>query len=1331
MYSSIRVKQWGQMGLGVALLLIPQFIYATNNAAPVVNATISVAKTGSEPFDAQTWDGSNLATAGLDANEDNNVVRLQDSITYLVEASVNDNDVENLTATVQLDKKQAWIAIPTGCKTDPAVVSPVSTISTDKRTLFCNMGSAMEGTTRAIYPTARAIGASYDGMEITLNDHHVSASVSVQADNASNVATAGPTDVVVTANFKVNTYKELQSMATDPVTGQLLYKAPAEKGKDSTTKGAVVEYVIKVQYQKGSMIADAPNEVGGDFEMDYLLLDHYTDDNNNNNSVSTISSAGTPITVSTSAALYDWDPAKPACELVGDHGSNASVTCTQVNHLLDRLGPAFATDGIYDPNIAIDLKNIDVRDPDKDGNLVEVRINIWYSEPVDIATHQTCPPYPCSDMTINSVGVYSATGGAGGSPAVLGFNPTSTEDASGNNLANYNGVGEPFPEFMTYPLQYSLPGGYSESKGFYGPWFPGKTGTRKAALGDTVPFLLNVWDYRYIDDAKSQVCDKIDTSQFEYVGLAPSVRNDLGYSWNHLQYNPNYTSYGPTQSSFHSSGADVRFFYSADPHAGLTAQRDETCDDDVNGDGKYVLDGINQVTGLADSPNDWVTDPALLGGAANVSKLRMETRIDKSRMTAIDPANTRLGFSSNHLLKIKPTATGYTNTATGLIHLPNYITRRLEDGKGNWGTWIDTSEISVDPNEAGFSLHDRRADRIILVPSSISVEKYTEPRGIKVVRGGDRVDFIIEPRVFGGWNPSINTATVDDSLPAGTAYQPASERFSIDGGVTWLTYDQYVASNPMVTLTTPINDDKDLTLAWHFGSVDSGEQLPLIRYSVNIDPKRVSGNFTNTVRLNSAIGVDDNNDGVSDTKMAAYQVSIFPDSGVDVFKSVAAPVYSTNAPFEFSLTYKSLGSEDYGVGDFIDILPYSNDGNGQYTSGLASTRRPGSRFNGDYAVTKVIADAGVKVFATGASPTSLRQDPCHESNQPSGYTPVAGDVCYLAYVNNGNRFTGGSSNGTGTVAWTECTALSPVTCGGLDPTAITGLRLLTPALTAAAGARTFKVELTPQGNVGGIPQLDTDSKVMDTSTGDIYTNSFGGRVPELSLLIISNDVSVTVVSGSIGDYVWLDMDADGVQDGGEQPLDKVVVQLLNNAGEPVYVDPATGGVVASTVVGAIPYQTETNAQGVYTFTNLPMGSYKVNVIPPVGVAPTFDNDGGLDNQSAETLSLVKDAFGRVTGVEQNTVQDFGYRNLQVDVQLLKTVDKTSVKRGETAVYTLTVSNAGPDTVSGIKITDLLPLGVAWVSDDSAGAYDPLTGVWTVGGVAKGGSQVLNITVRVK
>ena len=1226
---AVRIPFWARFLVLAPLLLtfllilgfIPRSYAAGNTAAPVVNTTISVAKTGSEPFDSTTWDG-NLATAGMDASEDNKVTRLQDSITYLVEVSVNDNDVQSLTSTVQLDKRQAWIEIPTGCKTDPQEVNPVSSISTDKRTLFCNLGPAVEGTTRAFYPVARAIAASYDGSEITLNDQHVNATVSSQAQG-SNVATAGPTDVTVTANFRVDTTKELQVTALDPATGKPLYIAPAHKGADGTTNGSVVEYVIKVKYQKGSMLADAPNEAGGDFEQDYLLLDHYTDDNNNNNTKAVTSSSGVPINVSTNAVLYTWDSKKPACELVGNHGPNASVTCTQVNHILDQLGPTLTPDGVNDPNIAIDLKNIDVRDPDNDSNLIELRLNVWYSEPADIATHQGCPPYPCTVQTINSVGVYDSTSGT---PKVIGFNPVSTEDVSNNNLLNYNGVGEPFPDYVTYPLIYSGPGSWTAAKGFDGPWPPSKTGAKKYALGATIPILLNIWDYRFINGARSQLCEKLDTDQFEYVGLAEPNRTDLGYGWNHTEYNPNIVSWGPTVNTYSADKLGlITYLYSDDPHSGLLAQRDETCEDDVNGDGKFVLDGVNQTSQLADAPNDWVTDPALIGGTAKVSKLRMQTVLNKSFLLSLDPTTTRMAFITNHLLKIKPSATGYTNSTTGVTYLPNYMAIRNDGSTGTWGAWKDMSGISIDPDNAGFSYAGYDADRVVIVPSSIALEKYTEPRGLKVVRGGDRVQFILKPQVFGSWNPSITTATLTDSLPVGTDYVLGSERFSVDGGTTWLNRADYLASTPSVSLSSAENTALR-SLKWDFADVNTGDQLPMIRYSVDVDPKLTTGTFINNATLTSDIGVDGSDaDTASDPVKVKYQLNILANFGLDVFKDVDYPIHGRNEPFEFELVYTNLGGEDYSSGDFIDILPYNNDGSGQNSSGLASTRHPSSKFNGIYAVSKVTASHSEVFYATNAASNSIQQDPCHESNQPSGKIPAAGDLCYLMYVNNGNKYAGGNVSGTGATPWTACTSLAPLSCGALTPESITGLRFTTPALTGAAGGKSVLVQLSPTGNIGGTPDLDANGKVTAASTGDIYTNNFGGRVPELSLQVIANDVSVTIVPNAIGNFVWLDTNGDGLQDPNETGIPGVQVKLQ------------CGTKSVTTTTLADNASTPENEAGLYQFSNLAGGNAANVLLSGASCTLSIDpNEANLVNYPLTSTNAEGDSSNdRVTDLKDN------------------------------------------------------------------------------------------------
>ena len=87
--------------------------------------------------------------------------------------------------------------------------------------------------------------------------------------------------------------------------------------------------------------------------------------------------------------------------------------------------------------------------------------------------------------------------------------------------------------------------------------------------------------------------------------------------------------------------------------------------------------------------------------------------------------------------------------------------------------------------------------------------------------------------------------------------------------------------------------------------------------------------------------------------------------------------------------------------------------------------------------------------------------------------------------------------------------------------------------------------------------------------------------------------------------------------------------------------------------------------------------------------------------------------------------------LQPDVSLSKVADKTNAKHGETVVYTLTVRNDGKGEATGVRVSDKLPETVSYVSDDSNGAYDSVSGVWTVGALSPAVSKVLMITVKVK
>ncbi len=83
-----------------------------------------------------------------------------------------------------------------------------------------------------------------------------------------------------------------------------------------------------------------------------------------------------------------------------------------------------------------------------------------------------------------------------------------------------------------------------------------------------------------------------------------------------------------------------------------------------------------------------------------------------------------------------------------------------------------------------------------------------------------------------------------------------------------------------------------------------------------------------------------------------------------------------------------------------------------------------------------------------------------------------------------------------------------------------------------------------------------------------------------------------------------------------------------------------------------------------------------------------------------------------------------------DLAVTKAVNPANPTLGQDVTFTITVTNNGPSAAAGVVVSDYLPAGVSWVSDDGAGAYVPGTGLWTVGALANGASAALHVVGKV-
>ncbi|PWD50949.1 hypothetical protein C8046_10075 [Serinibacter arcticus] len=187
---------------------------------------------------------------------------------------------------------------------------------------------------------------------------------------------------------------------------------------------------------------------------------------------------------------------------------------------------------------------------------------------------------------------------------------------------------------------------------------------------------------------------------------------------------------------------------------------------------------------------------------------------------------------------------------------------------------------------------------------------------------------------------------------------------------------------------------------------------------------------------------------------------------------------------------------------------------------------------------------------------------------------------------------------------------------------------------------------------------------------------------------------------SVGDYVWFDVNEDGVQDDTDVPLEGVTLTVLGPDGEPVELD-ADGNAYEST--------TTTDAQGRYVFENLPVltdgQTYTVVVTAPAGYRPTTSLDGGVGAADSSTDRAISQVDLTVDGAHDPSL-DFGFVLIpeRVSVGDLVWLDSNRdglQDDGEPGIPGVVLILTGPD---GAPVVDVDGTPVSSVTTDANGAY---------------------------
>jgi uncharacterized repeat protein (TIGR01451 family) len=178
---------------------------------------------------------------------------------------------------------------------------------------------------------------------------------------------------------------------------------------------------------------------------------------------------------------------------------------------------------------------------------------------------------------------------------------------------------------------------------------------------------------------------------------------------------------------------------------------------------------------------------------------------------------------------------------------------------------------------------------------------------------------------------------------------------------------------------------------------------------------------------------------------------------------------------------------------------------------------------------------------------------------------------------------------------------------------------------------------------------------------------------------------------------------------------------------------ATGLVIHDALVsGRLTFVSASADTGTYDAItgNWTIGTLAVGATATLTLDARVIDSGKIDNTAAVSSMLQRD-----TNPANNSATVQIDAPPAADLSLTKTVDNDTPDKGSTVVFTVTVTNSGPNDTAGVVVTDALPAGLTYVSDDggTAGpdpAYDPATGHWTVGGLNVGDHATLHITATV-
>ncbi|HEV7374416.1 MAG TPA: DUF11 domain-containing protein [Pyrinomonadaceae bacterium] len=341
------------------------------------------------------------------------------------------------------------------------------------------------------------------------------------------------------------------------------------------------------------------------------------------------------------------------------------------------------------------------------------------------------------------------------------------------------------------------------------------------------------------------------------------------------------------------------------------------------------------------------------------------------------------------------------------------------------------------------------------------------------------------------------------------------------------------------------------------------------------------------------------------------------------------------------------------------------------TDSLASVN-PGASVTYTIVVSNAGPDAVTGAIVTDTVPAAL------SSVTWTCGSPVNGATCGAA---------SGSGNSISTTA--NLPASSSVTylvSGTLSNTATGTLSNTATVLTPASGV----TDTTDPSRTGAGNNSATDTTPINAASNLAVTKTVNNATPN-----VGNTVTYTITLTNNG------------------PSNATNVRLTDAV-------PSGLTYVSSTPSGTTTYNSATGLWTIGALANAASATLVINA--------TVNAGPGNNTITNTTSGLTADQFDPVSS---NNVGSVSLRVTRSDLSLTKTVNNATPSFGQSVIFTITLSNAGPDGATGVAVKDLLPAGLGFSSyTASVGSYVSGTGIWTVGSLANSGNATLQITATV-